>query len=134
LQGSHWRLAGLGDGFQTDAIAVEKIGIDGNTDCGTRTAPTENLADTFDLGKFLGEDRVSGVINLRRRNVGGCQRQQDDRSVRRIDFAVAGLTGKISGKLRASGVDSSLNVTGGGIDISIQVELKDDVGVPETAR
>src|SRR5256885_9914819 len=77
------RIGGLqasANGFQTDAIAVDKIGIDGNTDCGTRTAPTENLADTFDLGKFLGEDRVSGVINLRRRNVSGCQRQQDDRS------------------------------------------------------
>src|SRR5256885_16523914 len=80
------RIGGLqasANGFQTDAIAVDKIGIDGNTDCGTRTAPTENLADTFDLGKFLGEDRVSGVINLRRRNVSGCQRQQDDRSEER---------------------------------------------------
>ena len=56
--------------FEADAVAVDEIGIDADADSGTRTAPTENLTDTFYLCKFLREDGIGGVINLRRGNIG----------------------------------------------------------------
>ncbi len=62
---------GIGDlqrsanGFQTDAIAIELIRICFDAHRGTGAAPSENLADTFNLSNFLGEDGIGGIVNFR---------------------------------------------------------------------
>ena len=67
-------------------------------------------------------------------NVAGSQREQHDRRIGRIDLAIGGLPGKIGGKLAASGVDGGLNVARGGVDVAIEIKLKNDAGGTEAAR
>ena len=61
------------------------------------------------------------------------KRQQQDRRVGGIDFAIGGLAGKIGGKLAARGVDGGLHVARGGVDVAVQIELQSDVGGAEAA-
>ena len=82
----------------------------------------------------MGQDGIGSVVNLSRRNVIRGQRQQQDRSIRRIDLAVVGLARKIGGELAASGVDGRLNVARGGVDIAVEIELKSDARGAEAAR
>ena len=122
------------NGFETDVVTVQEIGIYLDADRGTRAAPSENLADAFHLGDFLREDGVGGVINLRRGNVVRREREKEDGSIGGIGFAIVGLAGKIGGKLTARGVDGSLDVASGGVDIAAEIELQSDVGGAEAAR
>src|SRR5205085_9009912 len=127
------RLQAFANLFEADAVAVDEIGIDGDTDSGTRAAPTENLANTFDLRQFLSNDGIRGVINLCRRNIGGRKGEKNNRSVGGIYLAITGLIRKIGRELAACGVDSGLHVSGGGVDITIQIKLKNDAGIAEAA-
>ena len=121
------------NGLETDAVAVELIGIGFNPNGGTRASPNEDLADTFDLSELLRQDGIGGVINLRRPKIVRSQRQNHDGGVRRIDLAVRGLAGKIGGKLIARGVDGGLHVASGSVDIAIEIKLKRDASGSEAA-
>jgi len=122
------------DLFEADAIAVDLIGIDADADGGARAAPREDLADAFDLREFLREDGIGSVVNFRGLDVRRGEREQKDGRVRGIYFAIAGLAGKIGGKLAAGSVNRGLDVAGGGVDVSIEIELENDAGVPVGAR
>src|SRR5262249_61361552 len=85
--------------FETDAVAVDQRGVNADTNSRTRTAPGENLADSFDLGKFLSQDRVGSVIKLGRRNIRGSEREKKDWRIGWIDLAVRRLRRKVDGQL-----------------------------------
>src|SRR5579859_6256665 len=112
--------------FKADAVTVDLIGIDADADSGTRTSPREDLADAFHLRKFLRKDGIRGVVNLGGLDVGGRERKQKDRRVGGIYLAIAGLAGKVGGELTARGVNGGLHVASRGVDVAIEIELKDD--------
>src|SRR5262245_59548290 len=119
--------------LQADAIAINQRRIYADSYGWTRTAPGENLADTLHLSQLLREDRVGCVVELSRRDVCRREGKKRDGSVGRIDFAITRLRGQICGQLRTRGVDGGLHVAGGGIDVAVEVELKDHAGVAEAA-
>ncbi len=55
--------------FETDAIAVELVGIGFHPNGWARASPSEDLTDAFNLGKFLSEDGIGSVIDLGRGNI-----------------------------------------------------------------
>src|SRR5208282_797630 len=57
------------NGFETDAIAIELVGIGLNANGGTCASPNEALADALPLRELLRKDGIGGVINLGRRNI-----------------------------------------------------------------
>ncbi len=63
------RLKRFANRFQTDAVAIELIGIHLDAHGRAGAAPREHLADTFDLCELLGKDGISGIVDFRRRNV-----------------------------------------------------------------
>src|SRR6202011_543859 len=122
------------DGFQADSVRVELIRIHFYSNRWARAAPREDLSNAFDLRQLLRQDGISGVINLRWRNIFGRKRKQQDRRVSRIGLAIIWLAGQISGKLAARRVDGRLHITGGDIDVAIQVELQRDSRGAQAAR
>src|SRR5258707_6652061 len=85
--------------FETDAVAVDLVGIDADAHGGTRAAPREDLADALHLREFLGEDGVRGVVKFGGLEVRGCERKQKNRRVGGVYFVIAGLAGEVGGKL-----------------------------------
>ena len=100
---------------------------------GPRTAPGKNLADALHLSQLLSPDGIGGVVNLRGRNIFRCQREEKDGRVGRIGLAIGRLAGKIGRKLAARGIDSSLHIARGGIDVAIEIELQRDSSGTEAA-
>jgi len=119
--------------LETDAIAVELVGIGFHANRWARASPGEDLTDAFNLGKFLSEDGISSVIDLGRGNIVRGQGENQNGSVRGIDLAIVRLAGKIGRELASSSVDGRLNVARGGVDIATEIELESDVGGTEAA-
>src|SRR5258707_4979496 len=65
--------------FETDAVAVDLVGIDADADGGTRASPSEDLGDALHLREFLREDGVRRVINFGGLEGRGCKRKQKNR-------------------------------------------------------
>ena len=63
------RPQGVANLLEADSVAVELVRIDFDTNGGPRASPGKHLADTFDLSELLGEDGVSGIVDLGGRNV-----------------------------------------------------------------
>ena len=112
-------LQGFAHGFEADPVAVQLRGIYFYPHGRTRTAPDKNLADAFNLREFLRKNGIGGVVNLRRRNVFGGQRQEQDRRVSGIHFAIRGLAREVGGQLTARSVDGGLYIASGGVDVAI---------------
>src|SRR5207249_8730310 len=89
------------------------------------------LADAFGLGNFLREDGGSGVVHLAAVQRVGGGRGDRDRRVGRIHLAVGGIARQAGGQLAARGVDRSLHVARGAVDVAVEVELQRDVRVAE---
>src|ERR1700694_2406465 len=112
---------------EADAELAEAGGIAARAHRGLGGAADDDLADPVDLRVVLGEDRGGGVVDgPDRQDVRG-HRHDQDRRVRRVDLAIARVTGERGRQLAASGVDGRLYVAGGGVDIFVEVELKGDV-------
>ena len=126
-------LQSLAHGFETHAVAVQLRGIYFHADGGTRAAPDEDLTDTVNLRELLREDGVGGVVNLRRRNIFGGEREEQDGRVGGIYFSIGGLAGQVGGQLAARGVDGGLNIASGGVDVAAQIKLESDAGAAEAA-
>src|ERR1041384_6274964 len=91
--------------LEADSVTVELVRVELDADSGPRASPSKDLADAFNLGKFLREDGIGSVVDFRWGNVVRRQGEHQDGRVGRIDFPVVGLAGNVGGKLAASGVD-----------------------------
>ncbi len=112
--------------LEAQAEAVQKSWIHFHAHRRQRAAANVDLADALNLQKPLLNDRGGGVVKLAAIiNVGG-QRNNHDRRVGGIDFAIRRIAGKVRGQIRARGVDRRLNVARRAVDVAIQIKLQRD--------
>ena len=72
-----------------NAVVGELHGIELDAHRGLRAAADEDLADALDLRDLLRKDGVGHVVDLRLGNDVGRKRENEDRRIGRIGFAVA---------------------------------------------
>ena len=119
------------NGFKSDAVVGELHGIELDADRRLGAASDEYLTDALNLRDLLREDRVGHVVDLRLGDDVGGEREDENRGIGRVGFAVARVLRHIRRQLAAGGVDGSLHVAGCGIDVAIEIELEGDVGRAE---
>ena len=112
--------------FQAEPVLVQHRGIDVHADRRQRTASDGDLPNAFNLRELLRQDGRCHVVHSRSIDQIGGQRQQQNRRVGRIDFAVERIGRKICRQLTSSGVDRGLHVAPGRIDVAVEIELKND--------
>ena len=76
--------------------------------------------------EVLGEDIFSGVVDVDNRRAIRPNGQDQDGRVGRVDLAISRWTGQILRQLSGGGVDRSLDVVGGGVDVAVEIELDAD--------
>ena len=104
----------------------ERDRIDLHAHGGFRAAADDHLADAFDLADALADDLIGEIVNFRQRQRVRCHRQDHDRRVGWIDFAIGRRLRKPAGQFTGSGVDCALHIARGAIDVSIEIELDGD--------
>ncbi len=90
--------------------------------------------DARDLAQVLGEDIFGGVVDVDHWRDVRLNGQDEDRRVGGVDLAIGRRTGQILRQLPGGGVDRSLDVVGGGVDIAVEIELDGDRRHAERAR
>ncbi len=94
----------------------------------------EDPAHALDLRDLLLQHRGRDVVDDALVHHVRDQGEQQDRRVRGVDLAVAGIRGKVRGQLPPRGVDRGLHVARRGVDVSAEVELEHDLRLAERAR
>ena len=120
--------------LQADAVLVKRGRVEFNTHCRQRAAAHGHLPDTFHLRELLREDCGGRVVHLPLSHRFGCHRQDHDRRVGGVDFAVRGVAGQARGQQSARGVDRRLDIVCGAFDVAAQVELQRHPRRAEGAR
>ena len=100
----------------------------------TRRSSHKCLPHAADLRQLLRQDRIGGIVHLRQRNCVGSQRKNENGCVRGIDFAVSGISGQVRGQLTSRRVDGGLHIASGSIDVSVQIELQNNIRRADLAR
>jgi hypothetical protein len=119
--------------FQSYAVFEQGAGIEFDADRGQRSAVERDIAHPGNLGQFLLDDVGSLVVDLPRRQGLGCQRQDQDRLVRGIEFSVGGIGPERRRQIDPRRVDCRLHVARRAVDIAADVELQHDLGVVDIA-
>ena len=96
-------------------------------------AADEHLGDAGNLRNLLRQDGVGVVVDLDQRHGVGLHRQDHDRRVGRVDLPIGRRRRQVLRQLARGGVDRRLHVTGGGVDVALQIELHGDLGRAEHA-
>ena len=122
------------DIVEPDTVIKKLRGIDLHPHGGLGAAAGDDLAHPIDLGNFLRQDGVRGVVHAAHGNGVRSERQDHDGRIRGIDLAVGGRVGQVGGKLSGRSVDGRLHVARGSIDIAAQIELQGDGRGTELAR
>ena len=118
---------------QADSVLVERGRVQVHAHGRQRAAADLHLADALDLRQLLLQDGRGGVVHLPLgRGLRG-EREDQHRCVRRVDLAVGRIARQVGGELAAGRVDRSLHVARGAIDVTVEVELQDDVGRADAA-
>src|SRR5207237_1376046 len=84
-----------------------------------RAAADKCLATATDLSKRLREDGIGNIVNARKRDFVGTERQDQNRRVGRVDLAVAGIIRKIRRQLPAGGIDGGLHIARRRINVPV---------------
>ena len=119
--------------IEPEVVALDHQWIDGNADGRRRATTDDHLPHALDLRELLLEERARHVLEPGLVVEIGRHRQNENRSVGRIDLTEVGIAGKVCGETAAGGIDRRLNVARGGVDVPIELELERDRGLPEGA-
>ena len=114
--------------FQADAVFVEGAGIELDADGRRRGAVERDIADARNLRQLLLDDVAGLVVDLPGRQGLGGHGQDQDGKVGRIELAVGGVGAQPPRQVGARGIDRGLHVTGGAVDVAVDVELQHDLG------
>jgi hypothetical protein len=114
--------------FQANAVFADGLRDQLHAHRRKRTASDDDLPHAFHLRNLLLKDGVGQIVQLPDFDRVGGERQQHDRRVGGVDLAVARIARQIRGQLAARRVDRRLNVAGGSVDITVQLELQRDGG------
>ncbi len=102
---------------------AQQRGIQLRAHGGTGTATDEHLSYPIHLGELLRQYRIRDIIDARQGNRIRGEGENHDGRIGGIDLAIGRIVGKIGRQLSASGVDGSLHIAGGGVDVAIEIEL-----------
>ena len=116
------------------AVVIQRIRIKVDAHRRQRTTGHTDLADTVDLGNLLRQYGRGQVIQLATAEGLGGQGENHDRHVGRVGLAVAGVARHAGGQQGHGRVDGRLHLSGGAVDVALQVKLQDHLGAAETAR
>ena len=117
--------------LEAQAEAVQQRRIHIHPHGGQRAAADVDLADPFDLQQPLLDDRGGRVVQLAAVvNVRG-QRENHDRRVGGIDFAIGRIARQVGGQIGARGIDGGLHVARRAVDVAVQIKLQRDAGGAE---
>ena len=120
--------------FQREPLGDELRGIDLDPDRGFLLTADEDLGDAGNLADLLRQMRVGVVADLRQRHGIRRRRQQQDRRIGRVYFAVGRRVRKVLRQLAARRIDRALYVVRCAIDAAIEVELNGDGGRSQRTR
>ena len=118
---------------EADSGVVQLRRIQLCPDGGLSGATYKDLPNALHLRQLLRQDRVGGVVHIRLGNGVRRHRQNHDGRVRRVYFAVGRILRQVGRQGASGGVNGSLHIASGGIDVAIEVELQDDVGRSQLA-
>ena len=112
------------DILQADAVGGKprQIGLDAHRR--PNAALNGDVADAGHFGEPLRHQRVGKIAEIAQRDGFGCEREHDDRSVRRVHLGVGGRIGKIARQCRTGGIDRRLHVLGRAVDVAVEIELQ----------
>ena len=103
-------------------------GVQANAHRGFLGAVDLDLRDAVELREALGQDAVREVVKLGHRQAAGGQRQAHDRGGGGVEFSKIRAQRQVGRQVGGGGVDRGLDVLGGAVDLSRQIELDDDGG------
>ena len=97
-----------------------------NANRGLLATADADEADAGELRDLLGEPRVGKVLDLGKRERLGCERERQDRRVRRVDLAVDGRVRQVGREVGPRRVDRRLDLLLRHVDVEVQHELERD--------
>ena len=112
--------------LEADAVFVERLRTQLHTHRRQRAPAHGHLAHAGHLRELLRENRRRRVVHLSLRHRVRGQREDHDRRVGRIHLAVGRVAGQTARQQAARGIDRSLDVARGAVDVAAQVELQRD--------
>jgi hypothetical protein len=115
------------------AVIVQRLRVELDAHRRKARAADIDVADAAQLRQPLRQDVARGVVHLALRHGLGGQRQDQDRRIGRIDFAVGRVARQIGRQIGARGVDRRLHVARGAVDVAADVELQGDARLPDAA-
>ncbi len=114
--------------FEPDAVFEERVRIELDAHGGKRAAAVIDLADTGKLGDALLQHRGGGVIELAPGEGRGGQRQDQDRRIGGVRFAIGRVAVEIGRQIGAGGIDRRLDIARRAVDIAVEAELEGHPG------
>ena len=121
---------GIADIFAADAHRLNDRRNHRDPDGRLRAAANRDLSNPVHLGEFLRQNRVRRIEYLINAQGVRCQCQHHDRRIRRIHLTVSGIRRETGWQKRTGSHNRCLHITGGAIDIAIELELQGDIGRP----
>ena len=120
--------------FEADPVFEQRQWIELDPHGRQRAAADHHLPDAFDLRQRLLHDRRGRIINLPARQRRRGHRQDHDRCVGRVDFAVGRVLAQAGRQIGAGGVDCCLDIARGAVDVPVEIELQGDACRVDGAR
>ena len=114
--------------FEAKTETVQLRGIDIHAHAGQRAAADDHLADASNLRQALLNDRGRGVVKLASVVNIRSERENHDRRVGGIDFALGRVARQVGRQISARGVDRRLHVARRAVNVPVQIKLQRDAG------
>ena len=112
--------------FEADAIFVERLRDEFGANRRQRTAADDHFANAVDLRQFLRQHGRRRVIEVAAGQGIRRQGEDQDRRISRIGFFIGRVGPQAGRQVGASGVDRSLHVARGAIDVAVEAKLQGD--------
>ena len=119
--------------FEAQTETVQLRGIDVHAHGGQRAAADGDIADALNLQQALLNDRGRGIVKLASAVNVRRERENHDRRVGGIDFAVGRVARQVGRQVSARGVDGRLHVARRAVNVPVQIKLQRDAGRAEIA-
>ena len=119
--------------FKPNAVFEHGVRIELDAHCRQRRATDNDLADAADLRQLLLKDIARRVVHLALRQRLRRHRQNQDRRVGGVHFAISGIGAQAGRQVGARRDDRGLDVARGAVDVAIEVELQRDTGLADAA-
>ena len=118
---------------EAEAEPLQDHRIEADAHRGRGSAADEDLSDSWHLRNFLLDNRGGRILQLGSVVERGGQRQNHDGGVGGIHLARGWIGGQVGRQAATGCVHRRLHVAGGRVDVSAEVKLQRDGGLPERA-